>query len=181
MLVTMLQSKLPPSDALLNISGVVQLWGMSDTRHHDKTLPASLAESVAGRLPRSDGARDDAVRIEIVSDRRRSHAPEFRERVVRASYESPLPLREVARQYGIHPSLLFRWRKLAREWRQINGKPSFVPVMMGPAAHSLPADRMGAVGRHGQASLVFPDGVRLEFDTTISGERLREIMAVLRS
>ncbi|MGV4858384.1 hypothetical protein, partial [Acetobacter senegalensis] len=25
--------KLPPSDALLNISGVVQLWGMSDTRH----------------------------------------------------------------------------------------------------------------------------------------------------
>ncbi|MFP2874360.1 hypothetical protein ACLEIY_19340, partial [Acetobacter tropicalis] len=40
--------KLPPSDALLNISGVVQLWGMSDTRHHDKTLPASLAESVAG-------------------------------------------------------------------------------------------------------------------------------------
>ncbi|MGV4857605.1 hypothetical protein, partial [Acetobacter senegalensis] len=24
--------KLPPSDALLNISGVVQLWGMSDTR-----------------------------------------------------------------------------------------------------------------------------------------------------
>jgi len=114
------------------------------------------------------------MRIEIVSDRRRWHAPEFRERVVRASYESRCPLREVACQYGICQSLLFRWRKLAREGRQTKDKTAYVPVMMAPAPQSLPEEHSGPAGRQGQASLVFPDGVRLAFDTTVSGDRLRE-------
>ncbi|GBQ24285.1 IS66-like element accessory protein TnpA [Gluconacetobacter sacchari] len=121
------------------------------------------------------------MRIEIVSDRRRWHAPEFRERVVRASYESRLPLREVARQYGICPSLLFRWRKLAREGRQTKGKTAFVPVMMAPSPQAIEERQSGYVGQHGHTSLVFPDGVRLEFGTTVSGERLREIVSALRS
>ncbi|WP_258367970.1 transposase, partial [Komagataeibacter oboediens] len=102
---------------------------MSDLRDRDAVLPASVAGSTAERLQRSGretGERDrlaGASRIEIVSDRRRWHAPEFRARVVIASYESRRPIREVAAQYGIHPSLVFRWRREARA----KGGTSFIP------------------------------------------------------
>ncbi|WP_234448419.1 IS66-like element accessory protein TnpA [Komagataeibacter oboediens] len=158
---------------------------MSDLRDRDAVLPASVAGSTAERLQRSGretGERDrlaDASRIEIVSDRRRWHAPEFRARVVIASYESRRPIREVAAQYGIHPSLVFRWRREARA----KGGTSFIPVMVAPVPEPPPLERRREQGTlSGQAvSLVFPDGVRLEFDTGLSADRLREIVGALRS
>ncbi|WNM07343.1 transposase (plasmid) [Komagataeibacter nataicola] len=119
----------------------------------------------------------------MVSDRRRWHAPEFRARVVIASYESRRPIREVAAQYGIHPSLVFRWRREARAKAQAKGGTSFIPVMVAPAPEPPPLERRREQGTlSGQAvSLVFPDGVRLEFDTGLSADRLREIVGALRS
>ena len=132
------------------------------------------------------GERDrlaEASRIEIVSDRRRWHAPEFRARVVIASYESRSPVREVAAQYGVHPSLVFRWRREARAKAQAKGGTSFVPVMMAPAPRPQPLECRSAQGTPPDraVSLVFPDGVRLEFDTGLSADRLREIVSALRS
>ncbi|WP_053324303.1 IS66-like element accessory protein TnpA [Komagataeibacter europaeus] len=162
---------------------------MSDLRDRDAVLPASVAGSTAERLQRSGretGERDrlaDASRIEIVSDRRRWHAPEFRARVVIASYESRRPIREVAAQYGIHPSLVFRWRREARAKAQAKGGTSFIPVMVAPVPEPPPLERRREQGTlSGRAvSLVFPDGVRLEFDTGLSADRLREIVGALRS
>ncbi|WP_084758331.1 transposase, partial [Komagataeibacter intermedius] len=93
------------------------------------------------------GERDrlaEASRIEIVSDRRRWHAPEFRARVVIASYESRRPVREVAAQYGVHPSLVFRWRREARAKAQ--GGTSFVPVMVAPAPQPQALERRSEQG-----------------------------------
>ena len=160
---------------------------MSDLRDRDAVLPASVAGSTAERLQGSGmeaGERDrlaEASRIEIVSDRRRWHAPEFRARVVIASYESRRPVREVAAQYGVHPSLVFRWRREARAKAQ--GGTSFVPVMVAPAPQPQALERRSEQGTPpGRAvSVVFPDGVRLEFDTGLSADRLREIVSALRS
>ncbi|PYD49371.1 hypothetical protein CFR79_15115 [Komagataeibacter saccharivorans] len=132
------------------------------------------------------GDRDrlaEASRIEIVSDRRRWHAPEVRARVVIASYESRRPVREVAAQYGVHQSLVFRWRREARAKAQAKGGTSFVPVMMAPAPQQQPLECRSAQGTPPDraVSLVFPDGVRLEFDTGLSADRLREIVSALRS
>ena len=54
-------------------------------------------------------ARRNHAAIEIVGERRRAYTPAFRSRVVEASFESGLPIREVARQHGIHVTLLYRW------------------------------------------------------------------------
>ncbi|MCW4578888.1 transposase [Gluconacetobacter entanii] len=112
---------------------------MNDLRNRNAVLPASGAGSTAQRLSRSGretGEPDrlaDTSRIEIVSGRRCWHAPEFRARVVIASCESRRLIREVAAQYGIHPSLVFRWRREARAKAQAKGGTSFIPVMVAPA------------------------------------------------
>ncbi|WNM07561.1 transposase [Komagataeibacter nataicola] len=64
--------------------------------------------------------------------------------MVIASYESRRPIREVAAQYGIHPSLVFRWRREARAKAQAKGGTSFIPVMVAPA----PSRRHWSVGEN---------------------------------
>ncbi|WP_252347087.1 transposase [Acetobacter sp. P1H12_c] len=49
--------------------------------------------------------------IEIVGERRRAYDDAFRRRVVLASYETGQSVRAVARQFGVHVSVVYRWRQ----------------------------------------------------------------------
>src|SRR3954447_13330788 len=50
-------------------------------------------------------------RIEIVSDRRRAHAAEFRTEMVAQSLLPGIRIQELARRNGICASLIYRWRR----------------------------------------------------------------------
>jgi transposase len=50
-------------------------------------------------------------RIEIVGERRRAHDAAFRARMVAASQQPDICVRDLARRHGICPSLIYRWRR----------------------------------------------------------------------
>lgn len=53
------------------------------------------------------------ARIEIVADRRRVHDAGFRARVIEASLVPGARMQDLARQYGLCTSLIYRWRRSA--------------------------------------------------------------------
>ena len=62
--------------------------------------------------------------IEIVSERRRAHDAAFRAQLVAASQLPGARVHELARQHGLCPSLIYRWRRAAAARR---GLPAVQP------------------------------------------------------
>ena len=55
-----------------------------------------------------------AARIEIVAERRPAYSEAFRARMVEASLVPGVRAPDLALQHGIHVSLIYRWRRMAR-------------------------------------------------------------------
>ena len=73
-------------------------------------------------------------RIEIVGERRRPYNAEFRARLVAASLLPEACVRDLARQHGVCPSLIYRWRRL-------------VPKVTAPTSDVRPGARQTTSGR----------------------------------
>jgi len=72
-------------------------------------------------------------RIEIVAERRRAHDAAFRARVVTAAAQPDARVQNVARQYGICTSLVYRWRRLARPQAGAGSPVRLLPVCVAEA------------------------------------------------
>jgi len=117
------------------------------------------------------------TRIEIVAERRRMHDAAFRGRMVELSMAPGARVQELARQHGIVPSLLYRWRRLA------SGEVS----NPAPAVRLLPVQLAGSAGANPCASkpaglieIELADGVRVRVDDAVSVATLRRVLGVLR-
>ena len=118
--------------------------------------------------------------IEIVGERRRAYDDAFRRRVVLASYETGQSVRAVARQFGVHVSVVYRWRqRLDFVNPSAKEQLSFVPVHMTSPVEGLGGDRSCGSGH--EASILFPGGEKLMVDSRIAIEDLRKLLQVLRS
>lgn len=71
-------------------------------------------------------------RIEIVGERRRAHDAAFRARMVAASQQPDICVRDLARRYGICPSLIYRWRRSM-------ASPVLMAPVSAPSVAALPA------------------------------------------
>lgn len=78
-------------------------------------------------------------RIEVITsvERRRRWPRAEKERLVAAMMEPDASVAEIARKAGVDPSLLYRWRQ---QLAASNDIPSFVPVMVTPAAPERPPE-----------------------------------------
>ncbi|PYD68060.1 IS66 family insertion sequence element accessory protein TnpA, partial [Komagataeibacter swingsii] len=101
------------------------------------------------------------------------YTPAFRSRVVKASFESGLSIREVARQYGIHVSLLYRWRQ---ECRRRSRRPEDGPLV--PVRLAEPVAQEGQAP--GQMEITFRDGSILRFGHDVPPERVERLIMLLR-
>ncbi|MBS1002050.1 transposase [Acetobacter persici] len=118
--------------------------------------------------------------IEIVGERRRAYDDTFRRRVVLASYETGQSVRAVARQFGVHVSVVYRWRqKLGFVNPSAKEQLSFVPVHVTSRVEGLEGDPSCGSGQ--EASILFPGGETLMVDCRIAIEDLRKLLQVLRS
>ncbi|GAL98590.1 hypothetical protein AA0312_2964 [Acetobacter tropicalis NRIC 0312] len=118
--------------------------------------------------------------IEIVGERRRAYDDAFRRRVVLASYETGQSVRAVARQFGVHISVVYRWRqRLDFVNPSAKEQLSFVPVHMTSPVEGLGGDQSCGSGH--EASIIFPGGEKLMVDSRIAIEDLRKLLQVLRS
>ena len=91
-------------------------------------------------------------RFDVVADTRRSWSPEQKRAIV-AEVEAGASVSQVARQHGLNPGLLFRWRRKLRAKpgaaamapdREVPVSPPppaprFVPVMLPPPEAPTPA------------------------------------------
>jgi transposase len=91
----------------------------------------------------------------VVAETRRCWSDVEKGAIVTEAEQPGVNISALARRHGIKPSLLFRWRRLARETKSPTSAPTFIPVTLAlPAAEvEVPADfEPDTVGRHSPAS-----------------------------
>ena len=121
--------------------------------------------------------------IEIVEERRRSHDAAFRARVVSEAMVPGARVEELARQYGICTSLIYRWRRGARGPALESPTVKLVPVRVAELARPEPnaAARPTRGGkRPGLIEIALDGGVRIRVDGDVSVAALRRVLTALR-
>ena len=84
-----------------------------------------------------------ARRYSVVTETRRRWSEAEKQAVVAEAERPGVNISAVARRHGIKPSLLFRWRRLARD-SQDQSTPAFVPVTLALPAAETPAPELAA-------------------------------------
>jgi transposase len=80
-----------------------------------------------------------ARRYSVVTETRRRWSEAEKQAVVAESERPGVNISAVARRHGIKPSLLFRWRRLARDGEDRQGTPAFIPLTLALPAAETPA------------------------------------------
>jgi transposase len=78
-------------------------------------------------------------RYSVVAEARRRWSEAEKQAVVAEAERPGVNISAVARRHGIKPSLLFRWRRLARDGGDRQRAPTFVPVTLALPATETPA------------------------------------------
>lgn len=81
----------------------------------------------------------------VVAETRRRWSEAEKQAIVAEAEQPDANISAVARRHGIKPSLLFRWRRLAREAQEQPSTPAFIPVTLALPAPDTPA--LEAAGR----------------------------------
>jgi transposase len=140
-------------------------------------------------------------RVEVITGvaRRRRWSAAEKLRVVGELSRPGASVSAVAREHDVNPSLLFKWRRLARDgafgpWT--DGSPSFVPVRLVTAQPALPhaepaplpacdataAAAAAACGGGAETvEIALPNGCRLRVPAGIDAGALRRLVMVLKS
>jgi transposase len=116
-------------------------------------------------------------RLEVIeSGARRRWSSEEKRRIVAESESGPRQVSVTARRYGLLPSQLFTWRRLAREGRLTWGEDT-VTFAQAVIAHSPPPSASTA----SRMEIVLAEGVRVIVDRDVDADALaRVIGAILR-
>ena len=130
--------------------------------------------------------RVEPVEIIIGKERRRRWSVEEKLRIVAETEEPGARTTEVAARNNVFPSLLFTWRRQAREGRLgADQSPGFVPVRLIPAPTENavpPIQRTGSNSKQpGGIEISLADGVRIYIDRESQLPLLRPLIAALRA
>lgn len=131
------------------------------------------------------GTHDKAMpRIEIVGERRRSHAAAFRRMVVAEAGVAGARVQDVAARHGICPSLVYRWRRSGggMDSSAVHLYPVRIADAPDPSLPGLIASSSPAVSRPraGVIEIELAGGVRVRVDESVSIASLRRVLSVLR-
>ena len=122
------------------------------------------------------------MKIEVLgTERRRRWSLQDKLRIVEETLQPGVTVSEVARRHGLAPSVVFTWRRLAREGRLgETAGPVFMPVEITPvpaqaAPMASPARRTGVI------EIVLSRGRRIRVDREVDAEALRRVLQVVES
>jgi transposase len=90
-----------------------------------------------------------ARRYSVVTETRRRWSELEKQAVVAEAERPGVNISAVARRHGIKPSLLFRWRRLARDGEDRQSPPAFIPVTL-----ALPATETSALEAAAEADVL---------------------------
>ena len=121
------------------------------------------------------------MKIEVLgTERRRRWSLQDKLRIVEETMQPGVTVTEVARRHGLAPSVVFTWRRLAREGRLGDAGPSFVPVEITPVpVRTTPV--ASPPRRTGLIEIVLGRGRRVRVDRDVDAEALRRVLQVVES
>lgn len=110
-------------------------------------------------------------RYSIVAETRRRWSEAEKQSIVAEAERPDANISAVARRHGIKPSLLFRWRRLAREAQACPAAPAFMPVTLAlPATYTETAVPETSPVISSNMAPVRPDTERMPCDDRIEIE-----------
>ena len=121
------------------------------------------------------------MKIEVLgAERRRRWSFEDKVRIVEETMQPGVTVTEVARRHGLAPSVVFTWRRLAREGRLGDAGPAFMPVEIAPVpVQTTPVG--SSPRRTGLIEIVLRHGRRIRVDREVDAEALRRVLQVMES
>jgi transposase len=121
------------------------------------------------------------MKIEVLGvERRRRWSLQDKLRIVEETMQPGMTVTEVARRHGLAPSVVFTWRRLAREGRLGDAGPTFVPVEITPVPAQAPSVTSPS-RRTGLIEIVLRHGRRIRVDHEVDAEALRRVLQVVES
>jgi transposase len=121
------------------------------------------------------------MKIEVLgTERRRRWSLPDKLRIVEETMQPGVTVTEVARRHGLAPSVVFTWRRLAREGRLGDAGPSFMPVEITPVPAQAPS-AASPPRRIGLIEIVLGRGRRIRVDREVDAEALRRVLQVMES
>jgi transposase len=116
-------------------------------------------------------------RLEVIqTGARRRWTLEEKQRIVAESDSAPRAVSATARRYGLLPSQLFSWRKLAREGRLLR-QDEAVGFAQAVVACEPPGAR--AIAAAGRIEIVLANGVRVTVDQHVDTGALMRVLSVV--
>lgn len=118
------------------------------------------------------------------AERRRRWSYDEKVRLVEETLQAGESVCGVARRHGVAPSLLFTWRRQARQGRLGEAVPALVPVEITsmPSAASTsappPPSSPSRCARPGIIEIEL-DGCRVRVDRDVDGEALQRVLEIL--
>jgi transposase len=121
------------------------------------------------------------MKIEVLgTERRRRWSLQGKLQIVEETMQPGVTVSEVARRHGLAPSVVFTWRRLAREGRLGDTGPAFVPVEITPVPVQA-ASMVSSSRRTGLIEIVLGRGRRIRVDREVDPEALRRVLQVVES
>jgi len=123
------------------------------------------------------------MRVEVltgVERRRRWHWDE-KVRLVEETLVPGVTVAEVARRHGVGPSLLFYWRRLARDGQlgPRDSAPVLIPVEITPSETVAPVTTASPAPRRGLIEIDLGGGRCVRVDADVDAGALRRVLGVL--
>jgi transposase len=121
------------------------------------------------------------MKIEVLgTERRRRWSLRDKRQIVEETLQPGVTVTEVARRHGLAPSVVFTWRRLAREGRLGDAGPAFMPVEITPIPVQTPPVAPPP-RRSGVIEIVLGRGRRVRVDREVDAEALRRVLQVVES
>ena len=121
------------------------------------------------------------MKIEVLgTERRRRWSLQDKLQIVEETMQPDVTVSEVARRHGLAPSVVFTWRRFAREGRLGDTGPAFVPVEITPVPVQA-APMVSSSRRTGLIEIVLGRGRRIRVDREVDLEALRRVLQVVES
>jgi len=123
------------------------------------------------------------MKIEVLgTERRRRWSLQDKLQILEETLQPGVTVTEVARRHGLAPSVVFTWRRLAREGRLGDVGPAFVPVEITPVPVPVQTTPVGSSPRRtGLIEIVLGRGRRIRVDREVDAEALRRVLQVVES
>jgi transposase len=121
------------------------------------------------------------MKIEVLgTERRRCWSLQDKLRIVEETLQPGVTVTEVARRHGLAPSVVFTWRRLAREGRLGDAGPAFVPVKI-TSVPGQTAPMVSSSRRTGLIEIILGRGRRIRVDRDVDADALRRVLQVVES